>query len=87
MNILGEDPVTFVDAALVVRRHFIRSVCSLDSEHFVWENVVLSNTSPWIVQTSPYPIQAWWGANAPLLLVIVGSGNGSSLFDAGQTIS
>ena len=36
----------------VVRCHFIRSVCSLDSEHFVWENwenVVLSNTSPWIM--------------------------------------
>ena len=57
MNILLEDPVTFVDAALVVRRHFIRSVCSLDSEHFVWENVVLSNTSPWIVQTSPLPFR------------------------------
>ena len=33
MNILGEDPVTVVDAALVIRYHFIRSVCSLDSEH------------------------------------------------------
>ena len=61
MNILGEDPVIVVDAALVVHCHFIRSVCSLEAEHF--------------------------GANAPLLLVIVGSGNGSSLFDAGQTIS
>ena len=34
MNILGEDPVIVVDAALVVHCHFIRSVCSLDAEHF-----------------------------------------------------